>query len=94
MREIERLPYGDVGSAAQRGTATVAILAVGTMVLPSLAAAEMLARDGVNVTVVNCRYPQAVRRGDAGGDRRAITSSFSSSRRARWSTASARTWRR
>jgi 1-deoxy-D-xylulose-5-phosphate synthase len=34
----------------------VAILAVGTMVVPSLAAAELLARDGLNVTVVNCRF--------------------------------------
>jgi 1-deoxy-D-xylulose-5-phosphate synthase len=33
-----------------------AILAVGTMVLPSLAAAEALAADGLDVTVVNCRY--------------------------------------
>jgi 1-deoxy-D-xylulose-5-phosphate synthase len=34
----------------------VAILAVGTMVLPSLAAAEMLAAEGLSITVVNCRY--------------------------------------
>jgi 1-deoxy-D-xylulose-5-phosphate synthase len=34
----------------------VAILAVGTMVLPSLAAAESLAAEGLDVTVVNCRY--------------------------------------
>jgi 1-deoxy-D-xylulose-5-phosphate synthase len=34
----------------------VAILAVGTMVLPSLAAAEALAAEGLDVTVVNCRY--------------------------------------
>ena len=34
----------------------VAILAVGTMVLPSLAAAEQLAAEGLSVTVVNCRY--------------------------------------
>ena len=33
-----------------------AILAVGTMVLPSLAAAEELASEGIEVTVVNCRY--------------------------------------
>lgn len=33
-----------------------AILAVGTMVLPSLAAAEELAGEGIEVTVVNCRY--------------------------------------
>ncbi|HET7459287.1 MAG TPA: 1-deoxy-D-xylulose-5-phosphate synthase [Gemmatimonadaceae bacterium] len=34
----------------------VAILAVGTMVGQSLAAAESLAAEGLNVTVVNCRY--------------------------------------
>jgi len=34
----------------------IAILAVGTMVLPSLAAADILAGDGIQVTVVNCRY--------------------------------------
>ena len=39
-----------------RKGADVAILAVGTMVLPSVAAAEALAADGLNVTVVNCRY--------------------------------------
>ena len=33
-----------------------AILAVGTMVYPSLAAAETLAAEGLDVTVVNCRY--------------------------------------
>lgn len=33
-----------------------AILAVGTMVLPALAAAESLATEGLDVTVVNCRY--------------------------------------
>jgi len=34
----------------------VAILAVGTMVSTSLAAAERLAADGLDVTVVNCRF--------------------------------------
>ena len=33
-----------------------AILAVGTSVLPALAAAEQLATDGIDCTVVNCRY--------------------------------------
>jgi 1-deoxy-D-xylulose-5-phosphate synthase len=42
---------------AQRDPAqAIAILAVGTMVLSSLAAAEILAEAGVSVTVVNCRY--------------------------------------
>jgi 1-deoxy-D-xylulose-5-phosphate synthase len=34
----------------------VAILAVGTMVGPSIAAAETMAAEGLKVTVVNCRY--------------------------------------
>ena len=54
IREIERLPYG-TWDVVRRGQ-DVAILAVGTMVLQSLAAAELLARDGMNVTVVNCRF--------------------------------------
>jgi 1-deoxy-D-xylulose-5-phosphate synthase len=33
-----------------------AILAVGTMVLPALAAADALAAEGLDVTVVNCRF--------------------------------------
>jgi 1-deoxy-D-xylulose-5-phosphate synthase len=54
MREIERLPYG-TWDVVRRGQ-DIAILAVGTMVNQSLAAAELLARDGLNVTVVNCRF--------------------------------------
>jgi 1-deoxy-D-xylulose-5-phosphate synthase len=34
----------------------VALLAVGTMVNPALAAAELLAREGIAATVVNCRF--------------------------------------
>src|SRR5262249_30798789 len=54
MGEIEAAPYG-TWEVLRRGS-EVAILAVGTMVLPSLAAAETLAAEGLNVTVVNCRY--------------------------------------
>jgi 1-deoxy-D-xylulose-5-phosphate synthase len=54
IREIERVPYG-TWEVVRKGQ-DVAILAVGTMVGPSEAAAEMLARDGLNVTVVNCRF--------------------------------------
>ena len=54
MRDIERVPYG-TWDVVRKGQ-DVAILAVGTMVLTSLAAADLLARDGLNVTVVNCRY--------------------------------------
>ena len=52
--EIEALPYG-TWEVLRRG-AEVAILATGTMVLPSVAAADMLANEGLRVTVVNCRY--------------------------------------
>jgi 1-deoxy-D-xylulose-5-phosphate synthase len=34
----------------------VAILAVGTMVLPAIDAAEILAPDGIDCAVVNCRF--------------------------------------
>lgn len=54
IREIVRVPYA-TWDVVRKGH-DVAILAVGTMVLPSLAAAEALARDGLNVTVVNCRF--------------------------------------
>ncbi len=54
IREIEAVPYG-TWDVVRRGS-DVAILAVGTMVLPSLAAAETLAAEGLNLTVVNCRY--------------------------------------
>ena len=39
-----------------RQGAECAVLAVGTMVLPALAAAATLAHEGLNVTVVNCRF--------------------------------------
>jgi 1-deoxy-D-xylulose-5-phosphate synthase len=54
MNQIERLPYG-TWEVLRKGQ-DVAIFAVGTMVQPSLAAAELLARDGLDVTVVNCRF--------------------------------------
>ena len=51
---VDAVPYG-TWEVLRRGT-DVAILAVGTMVGPSLAAAEALASEGFNITVVNCRY--------------------------------------
>jgi len=59
--EIEAIPHGAWeivrrGSGARDADQAVAILAVGTMVLPSLAAAEILNESGVSATVVNCRY--------------------------------------
>ncbi len=56
---IPAVPYG-TWEVARHGTDgngdRFAILAVGTMVLPSLAAADSLAAEGLDVTVVNCRY--------------------------------------
>jgi 1-deoxy-D-xylulose-5-phosphate synthase len=54
IADIPEVPYG-TWDVVRRG-ADVAIMAVGTMVLPSLAAAESLAAEGLNVTVVNCRF--------------------------------------
>ncbi|NOT35524.1 MAG: 1-deoxy-D-xylulose-5-phosphate synthase, partial [Candidatus Eisenbacteria bacterium] len=58
----ETLPTDDprlleLGRAEQlRGGGDVAIVALGTMVRPSLAAAELLAADGISATVVNARF--------------------------------------
>jgi 1-deoxy-D-xylulose-5-phosphate synthase len=54
MADIEATPYG-TWQVMRRGS-DVAILAVGTMVLPSLAAADVLAAEGLHITVVNCRF--------------------------------------
>jgi 1-deoxy-D-xylulose-5-phosphate synthase len=60
--EIEPVPHATWeilrrGNAVGRDTENaVAILAVGTMVLPSLGAAEILNESGASATVVNCRY--------------------------------------
>ena len=54
MSQIAATPYAS-WEVLRRGR-DVAILAVGTMVNPALAAADLLAADGMDVTVVNCRY--------------------------------------
>jgi 1-deoxy-D-xylulose-5-phosphate synthase len=60
--EIEPIPHAtweilrESTSAGRDADNAVAILAVGTMVLPSLAAADILNETGLSVTVVNCRY--------------------------------------
>jgi 1-deoxy-D-xylulose-5-phosphate synthase len=54
MEQIEATPHG-TWEVLRRGR-DVAILAVGTMVGTSLAAAETLAAEGLDVTVVNCRF--------------------------------------
>lgn len=55
MEQIAATPYG-TWEVLRQGRDGVAILAVGTMVNPSLAAAETLAAEGLDVTVVNCRF--------------------------------------
>ena len=54
LKDIPAVPYGTWEVLRKGGD--VAILAVGTMVLNSLAAAETLAAEGLDVTVVNCRF--------------------------------------
>ncbi len=54
IAEIPAVPYG-TWEVVRSGT-EFAILAVGPMVNQSLAAADLLAAEGMNVTVVNCRY--------------------------------------
>ena len=57
VAEIEAVPYGTWEVVRRAGAgADVAILAVGTMVLPSLDAANALAVEGLDVSVVNCRF--------------------------------------
>ncbi len=54
ISEIEAVPYRTWEVLRKGGD--VAILAVGTMVQPALAAADALAAEGLPVTVVNCRF--------------------------------------
>ena len=60
--EIEPVPHATweilrrSNASGHDAESAVAILAVGTMVLPALAAAEILGEKGSSVTVVNCRY--------------------------------------
>ncbi len=57
-REASQIPAVPYGSWEQlrEGGGDVAILAVGTMVAPAVQAATMLAADGVDCAVVNCRF--------------------------------------
>jgi 1-deoxy-D-xylulose-5-phosphate synthase len=54
MSEIAATPHATW--EVLRHGAEVAVLAVGTMVGTSMAAAELLASEGLDITVVNCRY--------------------------------------
>ena len=52
--DIPTVPYG-TWEVLRKG-ADVAVLAVGTTVLPAVAAADALAAEGLSITVVNCRF--------------------------------------
>jgi 1-deoxy-D-xylulose-5-phosphate synthase len=52
--DVPAIPFG-TWEVLRQGQ-DIAILAVGTMVLPALAAAEALAAHGIDPTVVNCRF--------------------------------------
>lgn len=62
IAEIEAIPYAtweilrQASPPSDASRERLAILAVGTMVLPALEAASALSTDGIDVTVVNCRY--------------------------------------
>jgi 1-deoxy-D-xylulose-5-phosphate synthase len=58
ITEIAAVPYGTWERL--RSGRDVAILAVGTMVLPAVEAARMLAAEGLDCTVVNCRFMKPV----------------------------------
>jgi len=55
-REMRLLPIGE--SEQLRAGADIALLALGTMVEPALAAAETLASQGLSATVINARFAQ------------------------------------
>ncbi|HYV98473.1 MAG TPA: 1-deoxy-D-xylulose-5-phosphate synthase [Gemmatimonadaceae bacterium] len=55
MKDVKAVPFG-TWDVLRQGHDGVAIIATGTMVLPSLAAAEMLGPEGLDVTVVNARF--------------------------------------
>jgi 1-deoxy-D-xylulose-5-phosphate synthase len=54
IAQVQPVPHGS-WELLRKGD-KAAILAVGTMVLPALAAATTLAADGIDATVVNCRF--------------------------------------
>lgn len=58
IASVPAIPYGTWEQL--RTGKDVAILAVGTMVLPAVRAAELLAREGIDCTVVNCRFVKPV----------------------------------
>ena len=61
VAEIPAVPYG-TWDVLRRGRDGVAVLAVGTMVAEATQAADALAADGLDVTVVNCRFLKPIDR--------------------------------
>lgn len=59
LAEIPEIEYG-TWETLRQGRSGLAILAVGTMVLPSLDAAALLDAEGIDSTVVNCRFLKPV----------------------------------
>ncbi len=60
-RDIPAVPYG-TWDVLRRGRDGVAVLAVGTMVAQAMQAADALSADGLDVTVVNCRFLKPIDR--------------------------------
>ncbi len=56
IAEIAAVPYGSWEVLRHGEAGDFAILAAGTMVLSSLEAADQLSKEGIDVTVVNCRF--------------------------------------
>ena len=54
IAEIEPVPYG-TWEVLRRGS-EIAVLATGTMVRPAVQAADVLAAEGLSITIVNCRF--------------------------------------
>ena len=54
ISEVPEVPYGS-WEVLRKGT-DIAVLAVGTMVLQAMKAAEALSKEGIEATVVNCRF--------------------------------------
>jgi len=59
--EVAAVPYG-TWEVLRRGKNGVALLAVGAMCAPALEAAQRLGSEGLDVTVVNCRFLKPVDR--------------------------------
>ena len=64
LDEIPRIPFGSWEILRRGGD--LALLATGTMVLPALEAADQLAAEGIEASVVNCRFLKPMDAGTLG----------------------------